>query len=101
MSSGGEVSEDARILERVVQDCLLDCGEDEADVGGIGGLCQTAAVMSMVDETGQGRQKRKKNSLRIQVQVCSVDLVKPPEQILGRLVDVVPSRVVGKVVAQR
>ncbi len=68
ISSEGEISEDARVLERIVQDCLLDCGEDEADVGGIGGLCQTAAEMSMRTETGQGRQREgRKDLLWIQV----------------------------------
>ncbi len=62
MSSGGAVSEDARVLERVVQDRLLDCGEDEADVGGIGGLCQTAAVMSMRGRDGAGQARKEKRT---------------------------------------
>ncbi len=43
----GETSEDAGVLERVVQDRLLDGREHEADVGGIGGLCQTAVEVSI------------------------------------------------------
>lgn len=42
-----------------------------------------------------------RNLLRIQVQVCPVDLVKAPEQILGSLVDVVAARIVGEVIPKR
>ncbi len=43
---------------------------------------------------------RGRDLLWIKVQVCPVDLVKPPEQVLCGLVDVVPARVVGEVVSQ-
>ena len=41
------------------------------------------------------------DSLWVEVQVCPVDLVEAPEQILGGLVDIAPSRVVGEIVSQR
>lgn len=40
------------------------------------------------------------NLLWIKIQVGPVDLVKPPEQVLGRLPDIVPPGVVREVVAQ-
>jgi hypothetical protein len=39
--------------------------------------------------------------LRIQVEMCAIDLVESPEQVLGGAVDIVAARVVGEVVAQR
>lgn len=33
--------------------------------------------------------------------MCPIDLVKPPEQILGRPIHVITARIVGEVVAQR
>jgi hypothetical protein len=44
---GWRVSENPRVLERIVEDGLLDGGEHEADVGGIGGLCQTGGGVSI------------------------------------------------------
>jgi len=40
MRWGIGVSENAGVFEGVVEDGFLDCCEDEADVGGIGCLCQ-------------------------------------------------------------
>jgi hypothetical protein len=39
--------------------------------------------------------------LRVEVEVCSVDLVESPEQIFGSSVDVISSRVIREIVAQR
>lgn len=41
---GDPRSEDARIFKGVLQYGLFDRGEDESDIRGIGGLCETAAV---------------------------------------------------------
>lgn len=38
--------------------------------------------------------------LRVQVQVCSVDLVEPPQQVLGGAIDIIPTRVIWKVIAK-
>ena len=32
--------------------------------------------------------------------MCSVDLIEPPEQILGGSVDVISTRIIGEIVAQ-
>lgn len=39
--------------------------------------------------------------LWIEIEVRSIDLVKPPEQILGRAIHVITARIVGEVIAQR
>ena len=39
--------------------------------------------------------------LRVEVQVCAVDLVESPEQVLCSAVDVVSARIVWKVVCER
>lgn len=39
--------------------------------------------------------------LRVQVEVGSVDLVEPPEEIFGGAVDIVASRIIREIVAQR
>lgn len=39
--------------------------------------------------------------LWIEIEVCSIDLVKPPEQVLGRAIHVITARIVREVVAQR
>ena len=41
------------------------------------------------------------HSLRKEGKVCAVDLVKAPEQVFGRAVDVVAAGIVGEVVGQR
>ena len=38
--------------------------------------------------------------LRIEVQVCAIDLIKPPEEIFGSSVGIVASRIVGEVAAE-
>jgi hypothetical protein len=38
--------------------------------------------------------------LRVEVEMCSVDLVKSPEQIFGGSVDIISSRVIREIVAQ-
>jgi hypothetical protein len=43
---------------------------------------------------------RRKDSLRVEVQMCSVHLIKAPQQILRRSIDVVATGIVGKVVGQ-
>jgi len=42
----------------------------------------------------------RRHVLRVEVEMGSVDLVEPPQQVLGGLVHVIAARVVGKVVAQ-
>lgn len=39
--------------------------------------------------------------LRVQVQMRAIHLVESPQQILGCFVDVIPARIIGKVVGQR
>jgi hypothetical protein len=41
------------------------------------------------------------NILRIEVEMCPIDLIKPPKQVLRRLVDVGATLIVGEVIAQR
>lgn len=43
---------------------------------------------------------RLRDLLRIEIQMCPVDLIKSPQKVFGRLVDVVAARVVWEVVAQ-
>jgi len=40
-------------------------------------------------------------SLRVEVELSSVDLVEPPEQVFGRSVHVVAARIVWKIVPER
>lgn len=43
---------------------------------------------------------RRVDLLRIQVQMCSVDLIEAPEQVLCSLVDIISTRIIGEIVAQ-
>ncbi len=40
-------------------------------------------------------------SLRVEVKVCPIDLVEPPQQVFGSSVNVVTARVVWEVIAER
>lgn len=68
--------QDARIPERIVQDCFLDGSKDEADVRCVGGLGQTGRVLA---DHASALPTFGADSLWIKVQVSSVDLVEPPE----------------------
>ncbi len=47
-------------------------------------------------------QKRDAGSvLRVEVEICTVDLIESPEQVLGRSVHIIATRVVGEIVAER
>ena len=41
------------------------------------------------------------NSLGVQVEMCPVHLVESPKQVLGGLVDIVATGIIGKVVSER
>lgn len=41
------------------------------------------------------------NVLWIEIEVRAVDLIEPPEEVLGGTIDVIASGVVGEVVAER
>ena len=78
-----------------MKDRLLDGGEDQADVGGVGGLRQAARYVSF------GRALipwAKMVLLRVEIEVCSVHLVEPPQKIFRRPVDIVTSGIVWEVV---
>ena len=50
----------------------------------------------------QRDQKRDAGSvLRVEVEICTVDLIESPEQVLGRSVHIIATRVIGEIVAER
>jgi len=53
---------------------LLDCGEDKADVGGIRCLCETVPRSVKINII-----RAVSDLLWIQIEMRSVDLIEPPE----------------------
>jgi len=92
-----ENSEYTRVFQGIVQDRFLHRGKDKSDVGSVGGLRQAKNLL----EDKQSIETPKSNLLRVEVQVSPVDLVKSPEQILGSLVNIVSTRIVWEIVAER
>lgn len=78
---------------------ILDGGKHEPDVGGIRGLGQTghSSVPAMLGGLGGGMERL----LRIKVEVGPIDLIETPQQIFRRSIDIIASRVVGKIIPQR
>lgn len=50
-------------------------------------------------KAGEGDGKMPWDLLRIQIQVCAVYLVEAPEQVFSGSVDIVATRVVGKIIS--
>lgn len=47
------------------------------------------------------RERETASLLRIEVEICTVDLIESPEQVFGRSIHIIATRVVGEVVAER
>lgn len=87
-------SQYSRVCKCIVENGVFDGGEDKADVGCVRRLSEAGFVMlgwiAKFSKWSE-RQVEKSNLLRIEVQVCPVDLVETPKQIFCRPVHVVSS----------